>query len=591
MISPLILFTLMAKRKMATQLKHSVVTTLGKALALILSIAFLISFVSIIMLSTTINDGTSINLVGSLRMQSYRLAYELEVKSPHISEHVNQFENTLLKSAMMLDKNWVLPKSIYVGYTELLASWGNLGGAINQGNKQHYYQELSVFVNQIDAFVYSLERHTQNKLENLAIFSAMGLSIIFLITLFVLCYTKNEIIYPLNRLMEASRRIERKTADIHLEPSEKSNELGELINTFCQMNAQINTFYDELETRITNKTERLTKANQTLDMLYQCGNYLSSQFVVREDFERVLLHLLNVEGISAVHLDVNNQKASRWEIKKNNKYKVETVSWQSLRLETQNTSLGFFRWQGEVKKVDPLLITNIAQMLSRAIYSNQLYKHVLHNAVMEERNSFARELHDSIAQSLSYLSIQNNILNKRLNQEDAKAAKLLSDEIHAQLKITYEQLRELITAFRVTLSHSDFGLALHELRDALQPKTTANICLAIEEINLHPEHQTHLLHIIREACCNAIKHAEAAEIVISCKQTEQMIEIEINDDGKGFNQLSTKESQYGLIIMQERTQALGGKCEIRTSPNHGCQVIIYLNAPNTLNQSLVVNHA
>ncbi len=573
---------LMAETNKATPLKHSVITTLGKALAVMLSLALLISLVSIFMLSSTINDGTSINLAGSLRMQSYRIAYELQAESPNIPDHLAQFENTLLKSAVMLDKNWVLPKSIHGGYKELLSSWRELGESLYQEDKEMFFRQLSGFVNQIDAFVYSLEKHTQKKLENLAIFSAVGLSLILFIALFLLRFAKNEIIYPLNRLMTASRLIQKKAANIQLTPINKKNELSELINTFCQMNHQINSFYQDLEIRITNKTQRLTKANQTLDLLYQCATHLSSQFVTQSGFEQILSLLLNAEGIMALHLDVNNQQTSQWQVKKSSPHYRETDTWHSLTLETQNTRLGFLHWQGDAEMIDPLLITNIGLMLSRAINSNQLYKQVLHNAVMEERNSFARELHDSIAQSLSYLKIQNNLLKKQLKKNDVASAELLSDEIQTQLNTTYEQLRELITAFRVSLTHSDFGLALHEMRDSLQPKTQANIGLSIEDISIHPEQQTHVLHIIREACCNAIKHAEATQIDISCKQTDACMTFEIKDNGKGFHQMTSKEEQYGLVIMQERTYALGGHFAIHTSPHQGCHIVIELNKNHAL---------
>lgn len=86
------------------------------------------------------------------------------------------------------------------------------------------------------------------------------------------------------------------------------------------------------------------------------------------------------------------------------------------------------------------------------------------------------------------------------------------------LNDAYRQLRELLTTFRLTLQQADLPSALHEMLDTLQSQTSAKLTLdcRLPTLALDAQMQVHLLQIVREAVLNAIKHASATEIAVSC---------------------------------------------------------------------------
>jgi len=80
--------------------------------------------------------------------------------------------------------------------------------------------------------------------------------------------------------------------------------------------------------------------------------------------------------------------------------------------------------------------------------------------------------------------------------------------------------------------------------------------------------------LIREAVLNAIKHAKADEIIVTCEQDGDQVNIRINDDGEGFDPTNEKLNHYGLAIMTERASRLHGELTINTTQGSGCEVAL-----------------
>lgn len=90
--------------------------------------------------------------------------------------------------------------------------------------------------------------------------------------------------------------------------------------------------------------------------------------------------------------------------------------------------LGQLWWQYSLPCPDQALIDNIARILARGIYYNRAQKQTEQLLIMEERATIARELHDSLAQSLSYLKIQLTLLKRQINKDNSQQAKeILAD--------------------------------------------------------------------------------------------------------------------------------------------------------------------
>ncbi|SWC21569.1 nitrate/nitrite sensor protein [Klebsiella pneumoniae] len=94
---------------------------------------------------------------------------------------------------------------------------------------------------------------------------------------------------------------------------------------------------------------------------------------------------------------------------------------------------------------------------------------------MEERATIARELHDSLAQVLSYLRIQLTLLKRSIPEDNATAQSIMADFSQA-LNDAYRQLRELLTTFRLTLQQADLPSALREMLDTLQNQPSTAVC-------------------------------------------------------------------------------------------------------------------
>ncbi|HGX0253595.1 TPA: histidine kinase, partial [Escherichia coli] len=212
-----------------------------------------------------------------------------------------------------------------------------------------------------------------------------------------------------------------------------------------------------------------------------------------------------------------------------------------------------------VSSSEPLL-NSVSSMLGRGLYFNQAQKHFQQLLLMEERATIARELHDSLAQVLSYLRIQLTLLKRSIPEDNATAQSIMADFSQA-LNDAYRQLRELLTTFRLTLQQADLPSALREMLDTLQNQTSAKLTLdcRLPTLALDAQMQVHLLQIIREAVLNAMKHANASEIAVSCVTApDGNHTVYIRDNGIGIGEPKEPEGHYGLNIMRERAERLGG---------------------------------
>ncbi|WP_244556563.1 nitrate/nitrite two-component system sensor histidine kinase NarQ [Enterovibrio nigricans] len=557
---------------MNATVKKSVTTTVARALLSILTLAVIITGFSIITLASSLNDAAAVNTSGSLRMQSYRLAYDIVTDSPRYTDHISMFEASLFSPELQLLDNLAVPEEIRVRYDLLIAQWLKLKPELEGPDRQFYLEQVGLFVNEIDRFVFALQTHSENKLQVLALVSSVGLGLILAIVIFLIHYTQKRIVSPLNQLVLASKSIQKRDFEIVL-PAVRSNELGVLTESFGLMTNELKELYADLKSKIELKTRKLTKANHALNVLYDCSTQLSSSFLTRDSFKKMLATTLQIEGVQALRLSVNNPNLSEWAIETGDS---TNQGWYTQPLKLDGETLGTLEWQGDIAMTDTVLLSNLASVMARGIYYNHAQKQATHLAVMEERATLARELHDSIAQSLSYLKIQTTLLKRHLKLIDNQDCDDITQEISEQLGIAYHQLRELLNAFRLSLTNSDFGLALHELVKTLQAQVAAPITLSssIDVMSMDAQRQMHSLQIIREACSNAIKHAEASEILIECRQDKAFAYIDITDNGKGFVLTEEKPDHYGLNIMQERAQLLGGNLRIVSSPDHGCKVCL-----------------
>lgn len=203
----------------------------------------------------------------------------------------------------------------------------------------------------------------------------------------------------------------------------------------------------------------------------------------------------------------------------------------------------------------------------------------------EERAAMARDLHDSLAQSLSYLKFQVSrwqMLQARAADEN-QLAEVVND-IREGLNGAYKQLRELLATFRLKISDPGLEPALKGTVAEFSQRGCLDIALdyGLRQTRLTPNEEIHVLQIIREALSNITKHAQATHVWIELTQTdEHTIHVCVDDDGIGLPPDTEKQHHYGLSIMKERAGYLNAKLQLGRSPRGGTRVCLEYQTDST----------
>lgn len=531
---------------MFKNVKKSVTRTIASAMLLILLLSVATTGFAIFTLASSLNDAEAVNVAGSMRMQSYRLAHDIQIRSVDYSSHIDAFEHSIYSPSMKALQHWSVPEDITHDYYRLIMRWHELKSVLRGEDPSQYQLLVAGFVQQIDDFVFKLQNFSEQKLINLAWIGGLGLGGILCASMFVVHFIRLEVVRPLRALVFASERIKNRSFDINLAVS-SNNEMGILTRTFNRMATDLGKLYRGLEQAVDEKTRKLQHANQSLEVLYDSSKELTASRINQDNFQAILKHIASLEGIKAVKLEIEQLGEPNWILTEGEECCHDCddeCHAEPLTLDGEH--LGSLYWKAGLPCPNETLIDNFVQILSRAVYYNRAQRQAEQILLMEERATIARELHDSLAQALSYLKIQVALLKRSVkNLPDEKAiaqANQVIAELDTGLSAAYTQLRELLTTFRLTIKEGSFGQALQEMVETLNEQTTAEITLKnrLSSTELDAHQQVHLLQLIREAALNAIKHAQADHIHIQCLDCDGKVTVTVSDDGVGFEHQDEK---------------------------------------------------
>ncbi|MBN1316946.1 MAG: GAF domain-containing sensor histidine kinase, partial [Anaerolineales bacterium] len=238
------------------------------------------------------------------------------------------------------------------------------------------------------------------------------------------------------------------------------------------------------------------------------------------------------------------------------------------------------RHPDEFSREDVLVIQSLGDQIAIAIENTRLVEQSQELAVLEERTRLARELHDSVAQSLFSIDLSARAVSTYLKKNRTKA-----DEELQQLRKTahdaLQEMRSLIFGLR-PVSFQDTGL-IEAIRDEigrLQQRGESEIFLVeggICPLAARTEH--HLFRITQEAVRNALVHAHAGKITIQIDYDDRWVHLSVHDDGQGFDVqqvLNRRTKNYGLVGLAERVEMLHGELEIDSSPGNGARIDVRL---------------
>ena len=194
-------------------------------------------------------------------------------------------------------------------------------------------------------------------------------------------------------------------------------------------------------------------------------------------------------------------------------------------------------------------------------------------AVLDERSAIARELHDSLAQSLSFMKIQ--VARLQSPQLDAHKQANAIKELREGLDNAYRELRELLTTFRVHMDLRGLGYAIQSAIDEFSQRSDIKISLDNRLVNYRftVNEEFHMLHVVREALSNIVRHSGASNVsVLMQALRNEAVELIIDDDGVGITATSSTYDHHGQAIMKERAYNLGGDIEVMSRRGGGTRV-------------------
>jgi signal transduction histidine kinase len=196
-------------------------------------------------------------------------------------------------------------------------------------------------------------------------------------------------------------------------------------------------------------------------------------------------------------------------------------------------------------------------------------------ATSQERNRLARELHDTLAHTLSGLSVQLETL-KAYWDIDKEAARSILDKSLASAHSGLEETRRALKALRASpLEDLGLTLALKNMATEIAYRGRLNLNLNIPEKipSLSPDIEQCVYRIAQEALLNAVNHSQARNLSVSLEYENEKIKLLVSDDGIGFDsEKNHKNSSFGLTGMQERAQLVRGTLSIHSKHGQGTRI-------------------
>lgn len=592
-------------------------------------------------ISWRLNGGAAaVNEAGRMRMLTWRLAQSLNGQDhASLDGQLAQFENSLrLMKYGDPNRPLVLPKdaetlaaldAVQVEWKQMRRAWAHPPAL----TPAQVAEQANAFVGHLDLFVFSIESQLARWttiLTGLQI-AMMGLALAAAGALLRTGYLL--ILRPLAQLQAGFSQVGQGHLEVRLKVGSR-DEFGSLSEDFNHMVSTLQGLYQNLELQVEQKTKDLALQNNRLTALYRAADWVTkaedlasladgfaSQLravvqadaaVVRwSDQENRCYVLLASEGLppsvlaheqcvqasahlyGRPHAEVQNQvlllDPSLVSEEGQGTLRLRAFVREGFRvmvnvpIRLHERVLGecslFFRQDRTLRADERSLLDTLASHLAGAMESLRAAAMERETAVSEERGLLARELHDSIAQSLSFLKIQVSLLRQAQERQDLVATKKVMAELDAGLQESLADVRALLLHFRTRTNAESIVPAIQTTLRKFEHQTGVPTELSVygQGLPLAADEQVQLLHVVQEALTNVRKHARASKVWVTVQQQPHW-QVEVRDDGCGFVEQGSDltETHVGLRIMQERAARIGGHVEVFSESGRGCRVVFVL---------------
>ncbi len=212
-------------------------------------------------------------------------------------------------------------------------------------------------------------------------------------------------------------------------------------------------------------------------------------------------------------------------------------------------------------------------------------------SIVQERRRFSREIHDGIAQTLTGLRWQVQILRHRLAEMGIKLDE--ANQLEKMVDEAYHDSRESLELLRNYVAGSSFLTYIRDSLERVKEDTKINFQIDAEKdgVQLDSAVDVELRRICQEALTNVRKHSGAHNVYVAVSPVNNHLKVNIADDGRGFDALAfyndgVEAKGHGLTVMHERAASVGGKLRVISLPGHGTEIQLEMPVSHHKGRSL-----
>lgn len=585
--------------------------------------------------------GMAINDAGSLRKRTFQMALTYDYyqgESPELRQQQYDFEQALYnlrhvgqgKTFISHDESLSIQvKKIDAQWHDSVLPWYQKLATNHTAITTENRHVVDDYANDINHLVKLIEEENTRNIQLLRLFQMLLILMTFVTAITGIYLLYRLVISPLDTLRGGIVRLA--LGDLKARIRKHSeDEFGIVVDGFNQMAENLQDAQSNLEQKITDKTQALAGKNHELSNLYAITAYLHESHSIETTAQGFVTRIMEMTGADAASIRLLDEQretldylamqglpesmtqsaslctqpkqcqcniASQKMIEKTIHLhtipntpqpccltEFKDVRVYAIRFANQDFGLFslFFKHPHMLPAETTRLIESLCGQLGVAIENQRLIDRGQQYAVSEERNLMAQDLHDSIAQSLSYLNLQTQMMESALHSKQYEDAEEYLASIKNGVQESYDDVRELLLNFRTRLAEQDFSASVQTVLQRFESQTQipARLTCVGDGARLSPQQQLQVIFILQEALSNARKHAQANEVQITMTNQDDF-QLTIEDDGQGFNAQTLAQKQSGHVgthIMQERANSIHAQLDIQSEVGRGTRVSLHLPA-------------
>jgi signal transduction histidine kinase len=196
--------------------------------------------------------------------------------------------------------------------------------------------------------------------------------------------------------------------------------------------------------------------------------------------------------------------------------------------------------------------------------------------ITQERNRLARELHDTLAHSLTAVAVQIEAA-QAISEVDAAAGQEILGQALQTTRSGLTEARRSLSALRASpLDDLGLALAVRDLAESAAERAGVKLALQIGSHleNLAPEVEQCVYRVAQEALTNVVRHSNAGELQVALARESGRLRLTVKDDGRGFDVAAVTDTRYGLKGLRERAEAIGGVLRVESAKDKGTTVTL-----------------